>query len=160
MNPYTAPTAVPITGVSDPEGNHWSYRWHFLSFNTSFIVFLFGFYCVLAGLTTTLNSFLTEPDSWLFVAGLGLMAWVTHATTLYFSPRLRTHGPSLLGVAGSSAFVAFIVVSQIIQDHAPNSISVPWSWTPEYARLAIYTIGSLTCVVLFAALKPRRPRIG
>ena len=160
MNPYITPTAVPFTGVADPEGNRWSYRWHFLSFNATFIVFLFGFFCVFSGLTTAFNSLLTEPDSWLIAAVLGIMAWLTHAITLKIFRRLRTRGPSLLGVVGSSAFVAFIFISQIIQDYAPNSISVPWSWTPEHARLAIYTIGSLASVVLFAALTQRRPRIG
>ncbi len=160
MNPYTAPSAVAITAAIESDRFHWCTRKHFLSFNATFVSCLVVFYCVFAGPTATLTSLLSEPVSWLIQVGLGILAWTVHSVILHFAAPLRSRGPVVNGVIGASAFVALVLVSQIVQDYAPNSLSVPWSWTPESIRLTIYTGGSIAGVALLAVFPTRSSRNG
>ena len=160
MNPYTTPNIVPIDGSIESKRDRWSYLLHFVSFNTSFIACLIGFYCVFAGITETLSSLRSEPASWAIQIGLGVLVWLVHATILCFSPRLRLRRPSFIGIVGGSSFVAFFFIRQIIQDYAPNSISSPVSWIPTSVLIAIFIGGSIAGVVLLTVLPLGRSRSG
>ncbi len=152
-NPYCSPLFSSLCTIDAEQSLPGYFVKHFLCFHASFIGGWVFLSCIFAGLVETLSSLTSEYSSWLIPIGIGFVVWVAHATHACFSLSVRKSGPILNSTFGASAILACFFVQQIVQDFAPNSISIPWSWTPGYVLYSIYLAVSIVAVALLAGSK-------
>ena len=152
-NPYCSPLFSSPCTIDAEQSLQGYFVKHFLCFHASFVGGVVFLSCIFTGAVETLSSLTSESSSWLSPLGLGFVVWVAHATHAGFSLSVRKSGPLLNGSVGALAFVACFFVHQIVQDLAPTSISIPWSWTPGYVLYSIYLAVSIVAVALLAGSK-------
>ena len=126
---------------------------HFVVFLTSFLSSMFLFYSAYRGPVATLKQIREEPSTWAILPVLGVCVWIIHALIVFFSASVRRTGPKLNATVGGTSLVFCILVAQLVSDYGPNSIAIPWSWTPEYICILIYVCGSVIAIVLLVSTK-------
>jgi hypothetical protein len=160
LNPYSSPSfADSIRPVKTDIPRYYFLR-HFLCFVASYAICLVLFYSFFTGLYDTLASFTEQTSEWLITFAIGTLIWFGHAILAKLNATVLNAGPYLNAVVGAAGFVICVLASQLISDYGPNWVAGPWSWTSEYVRVPVYTIGSIITVVISAWVTRSRKNVG
>ncbi|TWU52028.1 hypothetical protein Poly59_36250 [Rubripirellula reticaptiva] len=149
-NAYSAPTIVSTMRTSATGVRRFYLPCHFFCFILSYLVCTFLFFCLFAGPTETIASFIDQTHSWLIASALGTAVWFVHACVATLNASVRRTGPILNAIVGAVGFIACVLASQFLGDYGPNSIAIPLSWTPEYILISTYIGGSISAVAILA----------
>ncbi len=153
MNPYRSTEVAGDIRLHQDLPSRGYYLRHAVVFFAAFASTTTFLCFILTGVAETFTSFQSDALMWACWAGIGAIAWVGHATLSTCSLRVRRVGPDSSAVVGCVGFILGALASHALASIAPDSITVPLSWVPEYISLMIYLAGSLVAVGLLAILR-------
>jgi len=124
---------------------------HGLAFHVAFLLstelrsfFLFGFHQSIA-------SFLADIYRSPPLLAFGFVTWLFHFALALLNSRVRRTGPLLNSALGGSAVILWSYLDSLFSDYGPDSLTMPWSWVPEYTKLTLYVGGSIA-IVFFTSI--------